>query len=41
MKTAIADTRALVVKAYASGVATRKQLAEIFDIISSVWKPDL
>lgn len=30
MKTASAETRALVVKAYTSGVATRKQLAEIF-----------
>ena len=30
MKTASAETRALVVKAYSSGVATRKQLAEIF-----------
>jgi transposase len=30
MKTANAETRALVVKAYTSGVATRKQLAEIF-----------
>jgi transposase len=30
MKTASAETRALVVKAYASGVATRKQLADIF-----------
>jgi len=30
MKTATAETRALVVKAYSSGVATRKQLAEIF-----------
>jgi transposase len=30
MKTANAETRALVVKAYSSGVATRKQLAEIF-----------
>jgi transposase len=30
MKTASAETRALVVKAYTSGIATRKQLAEIF-----------
>ena len=30
MKTATAETRALVVKAYTSGTATRKQLAEIF-----------
>lgn len=30
MKTANAETRALVVKAYTSGVATRKQLANIF-----------
>lgn len=30
MKTANAETRALVVKAYTSGIATRKQLAEIF-----------
>ena len=30
MKTASAETRALVVKAYTSGLATRKQLAEIF-----------
>ncbi len=30
MKTASAETRALVVKAYTSGVASRKQLAEIF-----------
>lgn len=30
MKTASAETRALVVKAYSSGIATRKQLAEIF-----------
>jgi transposase len=30
MKTASAETRARVVKAYTSGVATRKQLAEIF-----------
>ena len=30
MKTATAETRELVVKAYSSGVATRKQLAEIF-----------
>lgn len=30
MKTATAETRALVVKAYTSGIATRKQLAEIF-----------
>ncbi|MDR2744609.1 MAG: helix-turn-helix domain-containing protein [Desulfovibrio sp.] len=30
MKTASSETRALVVKAYTSGVATRKQLAEIF-----------
>jgi transposase len=30
MKTANAETRALVVKAYTSGNATRKQLAEIF-----------
>ena len=30
MKTASAETRALVVKAYTSGIVTRKQLAEIF-----------
>ena len=30
MKTASGETRALVVKAYTSGIATRKQLAEIF-----------
>lgn len=30
MKTANAETRALVVKAYTSGVATRRQLADIF-----------
>jgi len=30
MKTASAETRARVVKAYTSGIATRKQLAEIF-----------
>jgi len=30
MKTASAETRALVVKAYSSGAASRKQLAEIF-----------
>ena len=30
MKTATAEIRTLVVKAYTSGVATRKQLAEIF-----------
>jgi len=30
MKTASAETRALVIKAYTSGIATRKQLAEIF-----------
>ena len=30
MKTANAETRALVVKAYTSGAATRKQLADIF-----------
>jgi transposase len=30
MKTASAQTRELVVKAYTSGVATRKQLSEIF-----------
>lgn len=30
MKTASAETRALVVKAYKSGIATRSQLAEIF-----------
>ena len=30
MKTASAETRALVVKAYTSGIATRKQLVEIF-----------
>jgi transposase len=30
MKTATAETRALVVKAYTSGIATRKQLAKIF-----------
>jgi len=30
MKTANTETRALVIKAYTSGVATRKQLAEIF-----------
>jgi len=30
MKTANTETRSLVVKAYTSGVATRKQLAEIF-----------
>ena len=30
MKTASSETRALVVKAYASGIVTRKQLAEIF-----------
>ena len=30
MKTASTEIRALVVKAYASGIATRKQLAEIF-----------
>ena len=30
MKTANAETRSLVVKAYTSGIATRAQLAEIF-----------
>lgn len=30
MKTACAETRTRVVKAYTSGIATRKQLAEIF-----------
>ncbi|MDR1660075.1 MAG: helix-turn-helix domain-containing protein [Desulfovibrio sp.] len=30
MKTASTETRDLVVKAYTSGIATRKQLAEIF-----------
>ena len=30
MKTASAETRALVIKAYTSGIASRKQLAEIF-----------
>ena len=30
MKTASAEIRALVVKAYISGIATRKQLADIF-----------
>jgi transposase len=30
MKTASSETRTLVVKAYTSGIATRKQLAEIF-----------
>jgi len=30
MKTASGETRALVIKAYTSGIATRKQLAEIF-----------
>ena len=30
MKTASTETRALVVKAYTSGIATRKQLSEIF-----------
>ena len=30
MKTATAETRARVVRAYISGIATRKQLAEIF-----------
>lgn len=30
MKTATAETRALVVRAYASGIASKKQLAEIF-----------
>ncbi|MDR2055571.1 MAG: hypothetical protein LBQ10_06855 [Desulfovibrio sp.] len=30
MKTASAETRDLVVKAYTSGIATRKQLADIF-----------
>lgn len=30
MKTASAEIRTLVVKAYTSGIATRKQLAEIF-----------
>jgi transposase len=30
MKTASAETRTLVIKAYTSGIATRKQLAEIF-----------